>query len=117
MYKILSIQIAVVLSATVFGFLYGDSPMAQATLYGGAIAWVNTLLMAWRLRRGKRHPQADANRDLRSAYASTIERFVMVAVLFTAGLTSLQLMALPLLIGFIIGQLALQISGLLIEID
>lgn len=117
MYKILSIQIAVVFIATGIGFLYGEKPMAQAILFGGAIAWLNTLLLAWRLHRCKRHPQADANRDLRAGYASTIERFVMVAGLFTAGVYSMQLMALPLLIGFILGQLAYQISGILIEID
>ena len=117
MHKILSIQIAVVLAATGLGFLYGDDSVAQAILYGGAIAWINTLLLAWRLHRCKRHPQPDANRDLRAGYASTIERFVMAAGFFTAGIYSLQLMALPLLIGFIVGQLALQISGILIEID
>ena len=117
MYRILGIQIAVVLIASGAGFLYGEGPAALAILYGGAIAWTNTLLLAWRLQRCKRHPQADASRDLRAAYASTIERFVMVAGLFTAGVYSMQLMALPLLIGFILGQLAYQISGILTEID
>lgn len=117
MRKIVSIQIALVALATGIGFLQGGLPVAQAVLFGGAIACTNTLMLAWRLHQGKRRPHADAGRHLRSMYASTIERFAIVVIFFAAGLGLLQLAALPLLLGFILGQLAFQISGFVIEID
>ena len=114
--KILSFQIVLVALATGIGYLYGGLHVAQAVLFGGAVACTNALLLAWRLHQGKRRLHADAGRHLRSMYASAFERFVMVALLLAAGLGFLQLEALPLLLGFILGQLAFQISGLLIEI-
>ncbi len=117
MRKILSFQIALIALATGVGFLYGGLPVAQAVLFGGAIACTNTLLLAWRLYQGKRRPHADAGRHLRAMYASAIERFAIVVIFLAAGLGILELTPLPLLLGFILGQLALQISGLLIEID
>jgi hypothetical protein len=116
MRKILSFQIVLVVLATGVGYLYGGLSVAQAVLFGGAVAVTNALLLAWRLHQGKRRLHADARRHLRSMYASAFERFAIVVLLLAAGLGFLQLAALPLLLGFILGQLAFQISGLLIEI-
>lgn len=116
MRKILSFQIVLVALATGVGYLYGGLPVAQAVLFGGAIACINALLLAWRLHQGKQRHHADAGRHLRSMYASAFERFAIVVLLLTAGFGLFELAALPLLLGFILGQLAFQISGLLIEI-
>ena len=116
MRKILSFQITLVALATGVGYLYGGLPVAQAVLFGGAIACTNALLLAWRLHQGKRRLHADAGRHLRSMYASAFERFAIVALLLAAGFGLFELAALPLLLGFVLGQLAFQISGLLIEI-
>ena len=117
MRKILGFQVVLALLGTGIGYLYGGLPVAQALLFGSAIACSNTLLLAWRMDQGKRTPHADAGRHVRAMYASAIERFAFVVIFFAVGLGVLQLLPLPLLLGFILGQLAFQISGLLIEID
>ena len=113
----LTVQVVLVALATTGSFWIGGLAMAVAVLYGGATAMTNTGLLAWRLYQGKRPQHADPGRHLRSFYRSTIERFVIVALLFAAGIGVLHLMPGAVLAGFIVGQLALLISGLTFGID
>lgn len=112
MRMILSIQAMVVILAAGVGYLYGGTPATQAALFGAGTALSNTLLLVWRLHRGKRPVHADAHRHLRAMYFSTLERFFVVGCLLAIGIGALQLMPLPLLAAFITGQMAWMISGL-----
>ena len=112
MRTILSIQAIVAIAAVGIGYLYGGVPASQAALFGAGIALSNSLLLAWRMRQGKRHVHADAQRHLRTFYFSTIERFFVVGGLLAMGLGALQLAPLPLLVAFVAGQMAWMISGL-----
>jgi len=112
MRTILSIQAFMVVAAAGIGYLYGGLAAAQGALFGAGIALSNTLLLAWRMRRGQRHLHADAQRHLRSFYFSTLERFVVVGSLLAIGIGALQLSPLPLLVAFVAGQMAWMISGL-----
>ncbi len=112
MRTLLSIQAIVALVATFAGYLSGGWPSALAGLFGATIALSNTLLLVWRMRRGKRHLHADVQRHLRSFYFSTIERYVVVGSLLAIGIGALQLSPLPLLVAFIAGQTAWILSGL-----
>jgi len=113
MRKILYTQALVVVIATALGYFYGGRPAALAALFGAAIALSNTLLLVWRLNRGKRQIHVDAHRHLRSFYFSTLERFLVVGGLLAIGLGALQLMPLPLVAAFVAGQVAWMISGLI----
>lgn len=117
MHRVLTVQVVLIALAAAGGFYLGGLPAAEAALFGGAIALINTLLLAWRLHRGRRPLHADPGRHLRSFYASAIERFATVALLFAAGIGLLDLMPGALIAGFIVGQLALLISGLTFGID
>ena len=108
----LNIQAIFAAAAAVLGYFYGGMPAALAALFGAGIALSNTLLLVWRLHRGKRQVHADAHRHLRSFYFSTFERFFVVGGLLAVGLGALQLTPLPLLAAFVAGQMAWMISGL-----
>lgn len=108
MRKILIYQ-AIVSSLVILGWLTDSQQAAVGALFGSAIALTNSGLLAWRMARVQRRPAGDAYRDLRSFYFAALERFAIVIMLFAAGLGALNLPALPLLSGFIAGQLVLTI--------
>lgn len=87
---------------------------AVAMLAGGAVALANTLLLAWRMRGDKDAPSLNAQQHLRTFYRSSLERFFVVMLLLAVGMGPLALQPLPLLAGFVLGQLALIVSSLLI---
>jgi ATP synthase protein I len=84
---------------------------ALSALYGGGVALANTLLLMWRRGRSTRRKPADAQRQLRMFYLSSVERFLAVATLLVAGMTALGLSPLPMVAGFVLGQLTLLIAG------
>lgn len=112
MRMILSIQATVAAAAAGVGYLHGGMPVARAALFGALIALCNTLLLAWRLHRGKRQVHVDAQRHLRSFYFSIVERFFVVGGLLAIGFGALHLAPAPLLAAFVAGQMAWMISGL-----
>ena len=79
--------------------------------FGGAIALINVLLLEWRRYRTDRARAIDARQSLRVLYRSALERLLLVALLFALGLGALALHPLALLTGFVVGQLALLLTG------
>ncbi len=77
-----------------------------AVLYGGAVALANSGLLLWRHGRGAQDRLGDAGRHLKQFYRSSLERFVVVGVCLAVGFGVLGLAALPMLLGFVVGQLA-----------
>ncbi len=80
--------------------------VTAAVTYGGGVALLNAALLTWRWHRGLRDYHCDGERHLRSFYRSSLERFFVVGMMLAVGLVSLGLAPLPLLTGFIVGQLA-----------
>ncbi len=85
-------------------------------LYGGGISVVNLLWLQWRLRRSeKRRPAGEIEQDAEQSarkiaadlYMTALERFVLVTALFLFGMVKLQLDPMMLMVGFVVGQLAL----------
>lgn len=97
------------------GFFAATDSVASfvAALYGGAVAVVNAALLAWRLQQGKRHMHADGIRHLKSFCQSGVERLVAVLGLLAVGFGFLKLVPLPLLMGFVAGQVGFILSGLI----
>lgn len=106
MRTILSIQVFIAAGAASVGYLYGGTPAAYAALFGASIALSNSLLLAWRLHRGKRPLHADAQRHLRSLYFSSLERWFVVGSLLAIGLGALKLPPMPFIAAFVTGQMA-----------
>ena len=90
---------------------------SQGCLVWRAVAVANTLLLVWRMRAGAQLTGKSPGQELAGLVRFSLERFFMVALLIAAGLGWLKLMPAPLLIGFVLGQLALVVSTILSGIE
>lgn len=105
--RLLAIQIAATLAIAV-GF-YISIPGLWAVwsvLYGGAIAMVVSLLLAWRVVRASR-PGA----GVAGLYLSALERMAFVTGAFVLALTVLKLVPLALIAGFVGAEIAYYLTA------
>ncbi|MHB1620826.1 MAG: ATP synthase subunit I [Sulfuricella sp.] len=115
--RVVSLQAVLVVFATSLLFFLLGKEGATAVFFGGAVAVANALFLVWCLRASAQRPVQDARRELAWLVRFSMERFLMVALLIVAGLGWLKLMPVPLLIGFVLGQLALVISTIFSGIE
>lgn len=95
--RLLAIQGAVTLAIAIgFYVAYGSPLKVGSVFYGGAMAAVVSLLLAWRMNRARR-PGA----GVAGLYMSTLERMVFVAAAFVVAIVVLGLPPLALIVGFI----------------
>jgi ATP synthase protein I len=109
--KRLGFQLVLIAVTSIVFFALGDVIQAGSVWFGGAIASANLLLLEWRRRAADRGPALSAAASLRLLYRTALERFVLAAVLFVLGLGVLRLDPLALLSGFIVGLVALIVTG------
>ncbi|MEE9352398.1 MAG: ATP synthase subunit I [Thiotrichaceae bacterium] len=111
MRSLIIIQIILILvSATAFVYYMGEVAM-WGSLFGGAVAIVNTLLLSWRLESAA--GMADDNPDggVLTLYLGVIQRFIFVLVMFGVGMGVLKLNPPAMLGTFALAQLAYMIYG------
>lgn len=108
--------VAAAVSGFVASFCIGNTA-AGAAWFGGTIALANTMMLAWRMRSVVRRDVQDARRELAGLVRSSVERFFLVSLLFAVGLGWMNLMPLPLLAGFALGQLTLVVSTMISGIE
>jgi ATP synthase protein I len=77
-----------------------------ALLYGGFVAFAVSLVLAWRERQARRHPEWDQHRLLKQFIRTGVERLVVLTGLLGLGLGVLNLAPLPMLLGLLVAQLA-----------
>jgi ATP synthase protein I len=109
--KRLGFQLVLIAVTSIVFFALGDVIQAGSVWFGGAIASANLLLLEWRRRAADKGPALSAAASLRLLYRTALERFVLAAVLFALGLGVLRLEPLALLSGFIVGLVALIVTG------
>jgi len=109
--KSLGFQLAAIAVTSIVFFTLGGTLQAASVWFGGAIATANLLLLEWRRRAADRGPAQSAAASLRLLYRTAIERFVLATTLFALALGVLRLDPLALLTGFIVGQVALIVTG------
>lgn len=97
-------------TSAVFLAVYGIFS-AVSVWYGGGIAATNGLVQARCLHRDAQAPQRSPQQSLVAVYVCVVQRFLLVALLFALGLGGLKLEPLAVLAGFVVGQIALVISG------
>lgn len=109
MLKALGLQAALTVCGAVLAWVAGGLAL-WPWLYGGLVAWINAGLLVWRWRKGLRVYHCDGPRHLRGFRRSLMERFFVVGFLLAAGfafgLWQPSFAPLPMLLGFIVGQLA-----------
>lgn len=84
-------------------------------LVGGAAAFVNGILLAWRMRSVLRLASLGVPQQLRFLYFYAAERYVIVLTLVGFGLILFKMAALHVLAGFIAGQVALFAGRLILK--
>ena len=109
--KLVMIQLLLVTATSVVFFMLYGGFQAGSAAFGGAIACANRLLLELRRLQADRGRVLDAGQSMRLLYRAAFERFVLVGVLFALGLGIFRLDPLPLLTGFIVGQVALVFTG------
>ena len=110
--RILSLQLALLLVASLGAYAIWGLGVAKAVWFGAGIAAANTIMIAWRMRPGR---AALAQPSLSEFYRSWLERYLLAGALLAAGLGGLKLMPLGLLSGFILGQVIWIIAPLTVE--
>ena len=110
--KVLLAQLLLVLLASAGFLVFSGGSQALAAGFGGMISLLNILLLEWRRKQADRGPALSAGQSLRVLYRSAMERIVLVALLFAAGIGALALHPLGVVCGFAAGQLALLLTGM-----
>jgi len=108
---VLTTQLVLVLLTSVVFLMVSGGFQAGSAVFGGAIALINVLLLEWRRYQTDKGRAIDARQSLLVLYRSALERLLVVALLFTLGLGALALDPLALLTGFVMGQVALLLTG------
>jgi ATP synthase protein I len=103
--RVINLQLVVLILAGFIGFRFWGRTVAEAALYGVLIALANTGLLMWRMRRGA-PGELDARQHLKGFYRSSVERYLLVAILFGMGMGLLKLQPPVMMVGFALGQLA-----------
>lgn len=104
--KLLLMQIVLAASAALGMYAFRGTPAAaEAALFGGAIALINTLLLARRTLRAAATADKDARWSTLGLFAGVLERFIFTLVAFGVGMGVLRLDPPSLLVGFAVAQL------------
>jgi ATP synthase protein I len=112
-----TLQAAIVAAAAIAAWLWQGTEVAAAVLYGGAVALANTSLLVWRWWQGRYDYHCDGGRHMKQFYRSSVERFFVVAIVLAVGMYGLKLDPLPVLLGFIVGQVAWMIAAATLMTD
>jgi len=99
-----------VLTSAIFWW-YSGTAGAQAALFGGVIAVINSLIQLWHLHRANKTAGCSVSRNMRILYRCAAERLVLTTALFALGLGILKLQPLPLITGFIVALGAIFLEG------
>jgi len=104
--RVITMQVgAGVLVASVF-FVAGSGLEALAAFYGGAVSILTAFLLGRGVVRAAEVARQDLKKTVLILYLGAVQRFVLVLVLFGAGLRGLNLAFLPMIVGFGCAQLA-----------
>ena len=112
-----ALQGAVIAISAMLAWFWQAAGVAGAVLYGGAVALANTGLLVWRWRQGRYDYHCDGGRHMKQFYRSSLERFFVVGIVLAVGMYGLKLDPLPVLLGFIVGQVAWMIAAATLMTD
>jgi ATP synthase protein I len=112
-----ALQGCMIVAAAILAMFWQGAEVGVAVFYGGAAALANVGLLVWRWRQGRYDYHCDGGRHLRQFHRSSLERFFVVVVVLAAGGWVLKLHPLPMLLGFIVGQVAWIIVATTLKTD
>ena len=111
MRSLIIIQVTLILvSATAFAYYIGETTV-MSSLFGGAVAIVNTLLLSRRLSTAAEMADDNPDGGVLVLYLGVIQRFIFVLVMFGIGMGLLKLVPPAMLGTFALAQVAYMIYG------
>ena len=113
MRRLLVLQLVLTAVVALAGYVWYGHPAMRAALFGGVVAMVGTLVIAWYGRRAER-AGANMARNAALIYGSAIVRFTTTLALLSVGIAILRLQPLWLFGGFIAGLLAQMVATALV---
>lgn len=111
MRSLIIIQVILILVSGAAFYYYMGEATVWGSLFGGAVAIVNTLLLSWRLESAARMADDNPDGGILTLYLGVIQRFVFVLVMFGIGMGVLKLNPPAMLGTFALAQLAYMIYG------
>lgn len=112
-----ALQTALIFVSLLLLWLWQGAEVARVALYGGCVALANIGFLVWRWRQGRYDYHCDGGRHLRQFHRSMLERFFVVGLLLAIGIVGLKLDPMPMLLGFIVGQLAWMVAAATLKTD
>jgi len=111
---IISTQIFWVLLATIAGYLWNPEVIRQSIsiAYGGGLTVLASLVLAWRISRATKLSSGQEDKAKMLLYLGAIERLIIAVAGFALGVLKLELAILPMVVGFIAGQLGFLVGGI-----
>lgn len=111
---IISTQTAWVLLAAFGGYLWNPEELRQSIsiLYGGGATILASLILAWRIDRATKLAPEKEGKAMMLLYLGAMERLIIAIACFALGVLKLKLDVLPMVVGFIAGQLGFLIGGI-----
>lgn len=105
---VLRVQVIVTLIVCLIIFIFKQEvSLVLAVLCGGGASIVNILMLAWRMRKSSAQVTLDAHIQLRLLYYYAAERFLVVVMALAVCIMVLKLSPLYVICGFLVGQVAL----------
>lgn len=100
------------LFAAIGSFYYFGSHAVPATLFGGAIAMANAVLLSRRLEQASDLAENNPSAGSLTLYLGVVQRFVFTLVMFAVGIKVLNLTPPEMIIGgFAVAYLGFMICG------
>lgn len=103
--RLIRLQCAITIIGAALAYLLVTPQAAKSLAFGSCVPLVSTLFLAWRLGQSQRE-NAGAEKILRQAYRTAMERMAGTILMLAAGFKVLQLTPLWMLAGFLAGQAA-----------
>ncbi len=104
-YRIIAVQIAMALIATLIAYFYTHSRIvAQAILWGALTAALNGILLMRGLSKIEKNQNYRPHSVLRGVYRNSMGRFLWVILSLSLAMGGLRLPAAAVLCGFVVGQ-------------
>lgn len=109
--RLIIIQVALVIAGVVIALSTKGVSASLAALYGGGIALLNSMLLAWRVKRAGEVAKTNPKQSVYILYFGAVERFVVALVGLAVGLGAFKLDPIPALATFAIAQIAYFFDG------
>lgn len=102
--RLLASQALLVFATAGIYLWHSGGQAAMAALFGGLIAFFNTVISAQHLARASHAAAGDLKRGMLELYIGAVIRFVATPALVAVGIVALKLDAVAIIVGFAVAQ-------------